>query len=88
VIERGTTRSTVEFEGRQYSLTRACDLERDGMGLEMDDIADGGRELVLYAFYSDADGRISLSAFREDLPLAMVEWFISRARELLPPVSE
>jgi hypothetical protein len=80
--------SPIEFEGRSYSLTLASDLVHDGMTLEMDDITDGGQELVLFAFYSDVDDRITLSSYRENLPLEIVEWFIDRARKRLPPSPE
>jgi len=76
----------VEFEGKQYYLVMGSDVIRDGMWLEFYGQTDGDAGvLVLTVFYSNADGRMSLTAYETDLPLQMVEWFIARARELLPP---
>jgi hypothetical protein len=75
----------VEFRGRQYELIRASDIERDGMWLELYDLTANERPEVLDAFYSDATGEMSFTANAPDLPFELVEWFVARARELLPP---
>jgi hypothetical protein len=77
---------TVEFRGRQYELIRASDVESDGMWLELYALSGGGRSQMLDAFYSDACGEMNLTAYAPDMPLELVEWFVSRARQLLPPV--
>jgi hypothetical protein len=41
---------------------------------------------ALEAFYSDSNGTMTFSAHREDLALDVVEWFVRKARELLPRV--
>jgi hypothetical protein len=74
--------------GRSYELIRASDVGRDGLGLELWDVTGGANEQVLEAFYFDTDGSTTLSAYREDLPLDLVEWFTRKARELLPPIKE
>ncbi|HLL03556.1 MAG TPA: hypothetical protein VK539_23430 [Myxococcaceae bacterium] len=76
---------SVEFEWRTYELLLCSDVQADGMYLEMMDTTDDARTVVLVAFYSDADGRMTLSAYRENLPLAAVEWFIAEAKRCLPP---
>ena len=79
----------VTFENRSYELVRASDVGRDGIGLELWDVTNGDRDgPILEVFYFDGSSRMTLSAYSEDLPLPMVEWFISKAHELLPPLTE
>jgi hypothetical protein len=54
------------------------------MYLEMNDVSGKMPETVLFVFRSDVDGRMTFSAYREDLPLDAVAWFIDQARKLLP----
>jgi hypothetical protein len=44
--------------------------------------------IVLAAFYADETGRMTFSAQCQDLPLDLVDWFIQKAREVLPPVKQ
>lgn len=74
-----------EFGGRRYEVLRGSDVQNDGMYLEMNDVSGSTPDTVLFAFRSDRDGRFTFSAFRQDLPLEAVEWFIGRARALLAP---
>lgn len=78
---------TVEFAGRRYEVLLASDVVDDGVALEMSDVTDASPELVLFAFYSDADGEMTFSAFREELPFEAVEWFVGEARRRLPPAA-
>ncbi|HEY0646757.1 hypothetical protein [Phenylobacterium sp.] len=72
-----------EIAGRQYEVIVGSDVaERDGMYLELYDAA----EQILEVFYSDADGSMTFSAFRSDLPLAVVEWAIAEGKARLIPV--
>jgi hypothetical protein len=73
-----------EHQGKRYGLIRARDLERDGMGLELQ--AEG--KTAAAVFYSDASGNFTISVFVESLPLAVIERLISEARVLLPPVTK
>jgi hypothetical protein len=75
----------IELEGRAYELVFGSDVQRDGVYLELSDISRRDPVVVLDAFHWDADGRITLSAYREDLPLVLVEWFVAEARRRLPP---
>lgn len=70
-----------EFDGVVYEVLMASDLVHDGMSLELWH----GRKQVMSCFYSDVDGRLSLTAHRAALPLELVEWFIAEARRELPP---
>jgi len=53
-----------------------------GMYLEISD----GAEQLIEVFYSDADGLMTFSAYRQDLPLALVEWAIAEGKSRLTPV--
>ena len=74
----------IEFEGRAYELLFGSDVQRDAVYLELSDVSGRAPLVVLDAFHGDADGRITLSAYREDLPLALVEWFVAEVRRRLP----
>jgi hypothetical protein len=76
------------FRDRSYELVRGSDVERDGFALELWDVTGGADDQVLEAFYSDSDGSMTFSAYREDLALDVVEWFTRKARELLPRIEE
>jgi hypothetical protein len=71
------------FDGREYEILLGSDVQNDGMFLEMNDLSGNVPDTVLFAFRSDIDGRVTLSAYREDLPLDAVAWFVQRARETL-----
>ena len=72
-----------EVAGRQYDVIVGSDVaERDGMFLKLYDAA----EQILEVFYSDTDGSMTFSAFRLDLPLAVVEWAITEGKVRLPPM--
>jgi len=76
-------RTMPEIAGRQYEVIVGSDVaERDGMYLELYDAA----EQILEVFYSDADGSMTFSAFRSDLPLVVVEWAIAEGKTRLMPV--
>src|SRR5687767_756824 len=72
----------MEFEGQQFEILRGSDVQRDGMYLEAS-AADG--EAVAEIFFSDQTGTLSVSLFRQDLPLSLVEWLSSSARRALVP---
>ena len=74
---------TVEFEGRRYAVLLGSDVRNDGMYLEMSEVTNSAPDVVLLAFHSEADGRMTFSAYREDLPFSAVEWFLSEAKRRL-----
>ena len=78
---------TIMIEQRVYKLVRASDSIRDGMALEIVDITDDkiGQE-VLEVFYWDEDGRMTITLYRPNLPVALIEWSVSQAHALLPPL--
>lgn len=79
--------SHMEFHGREFRFTRASDLVRDGMTLECDELGPTGPNQVLEAFWCDADGRFTFTAFEHDFPFELVEAFGRVAREGLPPIA-
>ena len=74
-----------EHLGRRYGIYMANDVHRDGMGLELMDETERPHALVLEVFFSDADGAMTLTAYREAIPLELVEEVTSQARLCLPP---
>jgi len=79
-----------EADGRVYKTTRASDVVRDGMTLELEEVAlEPGRGILAEAFWHDPDGRFTFTVYDKDpLPFALVEWFVTKARHLLPPAAE
>lgn len=75
----------MEVEGRRYEFIRGSDVRNDGMYLEVCD--EEREEVILFAFFSDADGSFTCTAYKENLPFAVVEQFVKAARAGLPPVS-
>ena len=69
-----------EHLGRRYGIYMASDVHRDGMGLELMDETERPHALVLEVFFSDADGAMTLTAYREAIPLELVEEVTSQAR--------
>ena len=70
----------IDFAGASYQYVYGSDVPNEGMYIELIDASTGSPETVLFAFRSDATGEITLDAYRENIPLALVELFIARAR--------
>ena len=67
-----------------YETIMGSDLERDGMYLELRNRS-RPQELILSAFYSDADGSFVFERQRDDVPPEVELWFRQEARRRLPP---
>jgi hypothetical protein len=76
-----------EFDGRQFEVVMASDLDRDGMALELTDLADeSGVGPVLEAFWHDSEPGSDFIVHRSTvLPLPVIERFVEEARRRLPP---
>ena len=74
----------IEIGGRRYTTLLCSDVDADGMYLELREVTDEGQPAVADIFYSDQTHEKVLSAYRENIPLGLVEWLIERARERLP----
>ena len=73
-----------DYQDKHYHTIRASDLQRDGMGLELD----LGSRAVAEVFYSDATGDFTVSLFEQSLPLPVIERLIAEARVDLLPAGE
>ena len=73
----------VEIAGHSYVAVIGSDLKRDGMYLE---ITNSFGADVAGVFYSDEAGRLTFTAWQQDLPLELVEWAVSYGRERLTPI--
>ena len=77
----------MRIEGTTYEFTRASDLQRDGFSLECARVEDdGGRTLVLEAFWHDPTGHFSFSCGATELPFALVQAFVQAAAGGCPPI--
>jgi hypothetical protein len=74
----------VEVAGLNYHAVIGSDVQRDGMFLE---ISDSQNIAVAEVFYSDVDHRMTFTAWKQDLPVEVVEWAVGYARLHLPPRS-
>ena len=73
----------MKHDGREYAYVVGSDVIRDGMYVEVGDGPDGANA-ILEIFYSDASHKMTVTLYRPDVPLEVVEWAISIARERLP----
>ncbi|WP_406694881.1 hypothetical protein V5E97_27945 [Singulisphaera sp. Ch08] len=67
----------------EYEVIFGSDVDNDGVYLEARDR--GTDEIVMLAFYSDADGTLSFLPQAEGLPGGFVEWFRAESERRLPP---
>ena len=74
-------------DGSVYRCIVGSDVARDGMYLEVSDQASGS-DVILEIFYSDLNNQMSVTLFKPDVPLEVVEWAISIARQRLPVRSD
>ncbi|GAA3600919.1 hypothetical protein GCM10022223_15740 [Kineosporia mesophila] len=82
--------SAWHFGDRYYSVVMASDVgDRDGIGLELEDVAPApGRGLVMEVFRDDDSGMSTLRCFTSDpLPLELVERFLAQAQESLTHIA-
>lgn len=54
------------------------------MYLEVRKVTDKGQPAVADIFYSDQSHEMVFTAYRESIPLELVEWLIQEAKEDLP----
>ena len=73
-----------EHDGKRYQFIRGSDVLNDGMYLEVCDEEEPG-DVILFAFWSDANDDFTFTAYREKLPFSLVELFVQEARASLPP---
>jgi hypothetical protein len=71
---------------REYSLTRTGGLVRDVMTLEL--IAVREQKSVAKILYSGVGRDFTISVFEQDLPVSVIEHFISVAKFALLPATK
>ena len=74
-----------EHLGRRYEIYMQSDVHRDGMALELMDETEHPHALVLEVFCTDSDGALTLTTYRQAIPLELVERVTTQARLRLPP---
>lgn len=71
---------------KEYSVTMASNVERDGMALEIERV--GRPTECAEVFYHDASGEMTVSTFGKEFPLPVIEELIAQAKARLPPMPE
>ncbi len=71
--------------GQEYNYVVGSDVQRDGMYLEVTDTLP--EPDVLEVFYSDQTNHMTFTAYRPDIPVELIEWALTVARERLIPTS-
>jgi hypothetical protein len=75
----------LKLGNHEYKFTRGSDVIRDGMFVEAEVVSPGVCGVVAEIFYSDSDGKFSVSCFEENVPLEVIEYIIAEGRRWLPP---
>ena len=75
----------IEIRDRRYTSLLCSDVTADGMYLEIREVTDEGERAVADVFYSDQSHDMVFTAYRENIPLKLVEWLIQKAKTDLPP---
>lgn len=70
----------------KFDVTIGSDVERDGMYLEVTD-AQNFADVYFEIFYSDITNKFSLTLFRENIELELIEEAIKIAKQRLVPIS-
>ncbi|MER8476521.1 hypothetical protein [Mesorhizobium sp. M1163] len=72
----------VELAGRNYEATIGSDVQLDGMYLEL---VDQDNHIVGEIFFSDIDGKMTITLGQPEVSVEVVEWMIAKAKVRLPP---
>lgn len=71
---------------KQYRVTMASNVQRDGMALEIEE--EGYPSRFAEVFYHDESHEMTITTFGTEFPLAVIEELIAQAKARLPPRSE
>ncbi len=74
----------MKLSNEKFECVIGSDLERDGMYLEITDVQDSANA-YLEIFYSDITHKFSLTLFKENLELELIEEAIEIAKKRLVP---
>lgn len=69
--------------GKEYRYIMGSDVIRDGMYIEVSDQPDNA-DAVIEIFFSDISYDMVVTLFKPNVPLEVLEWAISVARQRLP----
>ena len=67
----------------QYSYIRGSDVTRDGMYIEVSEKLNTANPII-EIFYSDVSHQMSVTLYKQDVPLEVLEWAIAIAHKHLP----
>ncbi len=77
----------IEIEGGRYEIVIGTDVSRpdarNGAFIEMRELDPRDAAMFLFAFRSNADGKITISMYRQDVPLEVVTYFVRVAAKEL-----
>lgn len=80
--------TSIEHNGQSYGVVRGSDVQRDGMYLELWSAKHPEKQLC-EVFYSDITQNMTVTCFdQEDIPLEVMEEYLSQSRYLLTPTSK
>jgi hypothetical protein len=65
-----------------YRTVRGSDVQRDGLYLEL--IEPETDDEIAEVFYADEEEKMTISVYKQDIPLEVIEAFISKAKRDLP----
>ena len=80
---RPTTEHRVIFDGREFELTVASDVKRDGLSMELNELVAGERRTVAEVFATDADATFATTEYESGVPRAALAWLEEQARRRL-----
>ena len=75
--------AVMKHSNNQYSYIRGSDITRDGMYIEVSDKLNNANAII-EIFYSDVSHQMSVTLYKQDVPLEVVEWAIAIAHKHLP----
>jgi hypothetical protein len=71
------------YKGRLYDITFASNVIHDGVSLELTEISADSVIDVMLAFRSDNDHSIIVHVFQQEIPLAVINTFLTKVNEQL-----
>ena len=76
----------ISFDGAEFYVVMASDVQRDGMALELHSVLDS--ELVAEVFYSDASGVLTAWTSPAGVPADAMTYLLEAAEDRLRPSDE
>lgn len=73
----------IKIDDRKFESLLGSDAINDGMYIEINEVSKGSDVTVLFAFRSNKDRKIVVTAYQEDLPFELIDTFIKIVRSEL-----